>query len=220
MVSRCNSNAHPLNLQSEDYVFVSEEPTGQGQKLQHKFDGPYVVHRLSSPHMVILKDPDTNICRKDAVHMDRLKMAFIREPSPKPYFLDTVPTHKQTEFPLMNAEAEHQQNHMDTPEILDDYSSPKPTPSPPITARPKRIIRKPVRYRDFSGLSEDIVSSSDSSCRYKIKRIVGQRKYDKEVQYKVILCGEPSNKSFWVARKDLDAKALKCIDQNPPPVLS
>ena len=97
MVSRCNSNAHPLNLQSGDYVFVSEEPTGQGQKLQHKFDGPYVVHRLSSPHMVILKDPDTNICRKDAVHMDRLKMAFIREPSPKPYFLDRHCSYPQTD---------------------------------------------------------------------------------------------------------------------------
>lgn len=74
MVSRYSSGVQPLNLQSGDYVFLSTEPTGHGQKLQHKFEGPYVVHRLSSPQMVIIKDPNTNMCLKDAVHIDLLKM--------------------------------------------------------------------------------------------------------------------------------------------------
>lgn len=65
MVSRYNSKALPLNLQVGDYVLLSMDPKGQGQKLQHKFEGPFVVHSIPSPHMVTLKDPTTNICRKD-----------------------------------------------------------------------------------------------------------------------------------------------------------
>lgn len=42
MVSRYSSGVQPLHLQSGDYVFLSTERTGHGQKLQHKFEGPYV----------------------------------------------------------------------------------------------------------------------------------------------------------------------------------
>lgn len=84
MVSRYSSGVQPLNLQSGHYVFLSTEPTGHGQKLQHKFEGPCVLHRLSSPHMVIIKDPNTNMCLKDAVLIDRLKMEFVCEPAPSP----------------------------------------------------------------------------------------------------------------------------------------
>lgn len=42
MVSRYSSGVQPLHLQSGDYLFLSTERTGHGQKLQHKFEGPYV----------------------------------------------------------------------------------------------------------------------------------------------------------------------------------
>lgn len=99
-------------------------------------------------------------------------------------------------------------------------SSTEPILPQPVSVRPKRTIRKPVRYRNSTCVSEDIVSSSDWSSRYKIKCIVGQKQIDNDIQYKVTLCGEPSHKSFWVSRKDLDAKALIRIAKFPPPVLS
>lgn len=73
-----------------------------------------------------------------------------------------------------------------------------------------------MRYRNSTCVSEDIVSSSDWSNRYKIKGIVGQKQIDNDIQYKVTLCGEPSHKSFWVSRKDLDAKDLIRIAKFPP----
>lgn len=73
-----------------------------------------------------------------------------------------------------------------------------------------------MRYRNSTCVSEDIVSSSDWSNRYKIKGIVGQKQIDNDIQYKVTLCGEPSHKSFLVSRKDLDAKDLIRIAKFPP----
>lgn len=57
----------------------------------------------------------------------------------------------------------------------------------PVSVRPKRTIRKPVRYRNSTYVSEDIVSSSYLSSRYKIKRIVDQKQIDNDIQYKVTL---------------------------------
>lgn len=182
MVSRYSSGVQPLNLQSGDYVFQSTEPTGHGQKLQHKFEGPYVVHRLSSPHMVIIKDPNTNMCLKDAVHIDRLKMTFVREPAPSPYFMDSVQTQIQTETIPVDMEMHHQQMGTQSRGVPSTSSSTEPILPQPVSDRPKRTIRKPVRYRNSTCVSEDIVSSSDWSSRYKIKRIVGQKQIDNDIQ--------------------------------------
>lgn len=184
MVSRYSSGVQPLNLQSGDYVFQSTEPTGHGQKLQHKFEGPYVVHRLSSPssHMVIIKDPNTNMCLKDAVHIDRLKMTFVREPAPSPYFMDSVQTQIQTETIPVDMEMHHQQRGTQSRGVPSTSSSTEPILPQPVSDRPKRTIRKPVRYRNSTCVSEDIVSSSDWSSRYKIKRIVGQKQIDNDIQ--------------------------------------
>ena len=57
MVSRANNKMSPLDLTIGDYVYLRDEPTGQGQKLQAKFSGPYVVNQIPSPHLIQLRDP-------------------------------------------------------------------------------------------------------------------------------------------------------------------
>lgn len=152
--------------------------------------------------MVIMKDPNTNMCLKDAVHIDRLKMAFVREPAPSPYFMDSVQTQRQTETISADMEMHHQQMGTQSRVVYSTSLSTEPILPQPLSVRPKRTIRKPVRYRNSTYVSEDIVSSSDWSSRYKIKRIVGKKQIDNDKKYKVTLCGEPSHKSFLVFRKD------------------
>lgn len=228
MVSRYNSKAFPLNLQVGDYVLLSMDPKGQGQKLQHKFEGPFVVHSIPSPHMVTFKDPTTNICRKDTVHMDRLKMAFVREPSPMPYFMDKVVTRIETPIPeppqsnleVTQATGPSQDRPLPTKVVskeagLSQDSASLPTP----ISRPKRSIRKPLRFRNSDHTAGDIVSS-DSSSQFKIKRVIGQRLVGDDARYKVTLRGEPSHNSFWVSKNDLDAKARQRVNMYPPPLLA
>ena len=42
--------------------------------------------------MVILRDLQSTKCMTNPVHLNRLKMAYVREPTPKPYFLVKVVT--------------------------------------------------------------------------------------------------------------------------------
>ncbi|MCG8077951.1 MAG: DDE-type integrase/transposase/recombinase, partial [Candidatus Thiodiazotropha taylori] len=92
MLERANKNSDPLPIKEGDYVFLLTERTGVGQKIQNKFTGPFVIHRCISPHMVLLRNPDNGTVHKSEVHIDRLKMAYVREPDPTPYFLSKVVT--------------------------------------------------------------------------------------------------------------------------------
>lgn len=163
---------------------------------------------------------NTNMCLKDAVLIDRLKMEFVCEPVSSPYFMDSVQTQRQTDTIPVDMEMHHQQMGTQSRGVHSTSSSTEPILLQPMSVRPKRTIRKPVRYRNSTCVSENIGSSSDWSSRYKMKRIVGQKQIDNDKQYTVTLCGELSHKSFWVSRKDIDAKALIRIAKFPPPVLS
>lgn len=60
MVTSANKNSKELNIAERSYVYLQTETSGKGQQLQNRFSGPYVVEQLSSPHMVVLRDPATN----------------------------------------------------------------------------------------------------------------------------------------------------------------
>ena len=77
MLARANAKINPLNATPGDYVFLLTETVGVGQKLKHHYVGPYVIDRFSSPHMVVLHNPDTGVCLKTQVYLDRLKMAYV-----------------------------------------------------------------------------------------------------------------------------------------------
>ena len=49
--------------------------------------GPFVIDKFSSPHMAVLRNPDTGLCLERPVHLNRLKMAYVREPQPTPYHI-------------------------------------------------------------------------------------------------------------------------------------
>ena len=71
---------------------LTVEKTGAGQKVQNIFRGPFVIHRCVSSNMFLLRNPENGTICKSEVHLDSLKMAYIRKPEPTPYFLSKVVT--------------------------------------------------------------------------------------------------------------------------------
>ncbi|CAC5405680.1 unnamed protein product [Mytilus coruscus] len=85
MVERVNKTTSPLKLSVGDYVYLHDEPTGQGQKLQAKFSGPFIVDNIPSPHLIKIRDPENKRRLRMPVHINRFKMAYIRAPQPQTY---------------------------------------------------------------------------------------------------------------------------------------
>jgi hypothetical protein len=57
MVERANQNQKTLALTKGDYVYLTKDPTGVGQKLKYRHAGPYVIEKVNSPHTFSLVDP-------------------------------------------------------------------------------------------------------------------------------------------------------------------
>ena len=232
MVSRVNDKTNPLSLQPGDFVYLRDEPTGPGRKLQKVFSGPYVVGSLPSPHMAILKNPQSNTNLKHPIHLDRLKMAFVREPNPCPYFLDKVTTnvHDLSNLEGHNTATEQEQVQQVKSEIKEpEDPSVAESPQATIADPPRRSARqrqKPDRFQagdhnqDCIYSSNDIVQSdsvhSDSRGYHKIKRVLGRRRGFQGMEYLVHICGEASQKAFWVPESKLDYKARKSVQAKPP----
>lgn len=105
MIDRANANINPLSLVTGDYVYLSSEPSGPGRKFKARFTGPFIVADVQSSHMILLKDPVTGICQDKPVHINRLKIAYIRMPNPSNFFIDSVVTHpdnQHTTLELVN----------------------------------------------------------------------------------------------------------------------
>ena len=92
MLKRANKDSNPLHITEGDYVFLTTERTGFGQNIQSIFTGSFVIHRCVSPHMFLLRNPENGTIHNSEVQLDRLKMAYVREPEPTPYFLSKVVT--------------------------------------------------------------------------------------------------------------------------------
>lgn len=89
-LKRENSKTNPLHVDAGDYVYLLKDPTGKGQKFQNKYAGPYVIHEVISPHLVHLMDPTSAKLLHRPIHMNRLKLAYVRVPEPTGYFLPEV----------------------------------------------------------------------------------------------------------------------------------
>ena len=197
MVDTENSNTKDVLLKEGDYVFLQIEATGEGQKFQNRFDGPYVIEKLLSPHMVQLKDPRTNKLLSQ-IHRDRLKIAYVREPTPSNYF--SVSKCVQ-------------------PKSYKSSATQTQVDRNPVVRRSDRKRQKPIRYRDDAHADPDDLQSfsvsSDSDGYHKIKRVLGQR----DSKYLVQIVGEPADNAVWVASTALNAKAKRAVNINPPPTL-
>ena len=96
-------------------------------------------------------------------------------------------------------------------------------PVPQESLRPRRLRRKPLRYRDLDHsdpLSAEISSMSDSGTLYKVKRVLGQRGSGNSKEYLVHFCGEPAQNSMLLPWEALNAKTQQVIKQQLLPLLS
>ncbi|CAC5402263.1 unnamed protein product [Mytilus coruscus] len=191
MKERENKKTNPLKLNIGDFVYMLKEVVGPGKKLQPKYSGPYVVHEILSPHIVKLREKDSGKLFKNPVHLDRLKIAFVRAPNPTNYFIPISVKNEQT---LNEIEKRAITNSEPTSNVVSDEPNSEPSVNNNLRTRPVRQIRKPMRYRsELGNISESTVADTSSSEQtdntfYKVKRILAQRKrnecYEYLVQYK------------------------------------
>ncbi|CAC5394394.1 unnamed protein product [Mytilus coruscus] len=174
-----------------------KEVVGPGKKLQPKYSGPYVVHEILSPHIVKLREKDSGKLFKNPVHLDSLKIAFVRAPNPTNYFIPISVKNEQT---LNEIEKRAITNSEPTSNVVSDEPNSEPSVNNNLRTRPVRQIRKPMRYRsELGNISESTVADTSSSEQtdntfYKVRRILAQRKRNECYEYLVQYKGEPAKK--------------------------
>lgn len=222
MTERCNKKINPLKLDVGDYVYMLADPTGQGRKLQPKYNGPYIVHSIVSDHIVKLRMPETGKVLKNDVHLDRLKIAYIRAPQPTDYFVPEVRTKIGRTGKVEPLDKDTTTDNQTVDNIVSESSDTDRSSSAlaPLR-RSTRVRKRPVR---FEGLSFDNASSSDngattSDTYYKIKRILAQRTRDGQKEYKVQFKGEPAQNAMWIPYDQMNSHAKTVINRKPVPQL-
>ena len=226
MLARANAKINPLNATPGDYVFLLTETVGVGQKLKQHYVGPYVIDTFSSPHMAVLRNPDTGVCMKTPVYLDRLKMAYIREPQPTPYFMSRVATCENGQQTDGQNDAQAVQNVDDNGGTLlnQQLTSDEQTVDyvVPNLRQSSRTHKVPERYGFGLNPEEDISSEDsfkDSHGFHKVKRFLGQRPNRDTTEYLVQLRGEPAESAVWIPISSLNSKAKEQVTQKPPPVI-
>jgi hypothetical protein len=195
MTERTNKSSNPLTLDIGDFVYRLTDSIGPGKKFQSKYSGPFIVNEILSPTLVKLKDKNTGKLLKNPVHLDCLKIAFVRAPNPTNYFIQEPAVANETEHDIndqqSNSEKKKQPVTKNTENTSNDDIQDLHLPT---GSRPKRQIRKPVRYLLNSeyGDQTSVESSSTDSTYFKIKRILTQRTRNGNqeylVQYKGTIC--------------------------------
>ena len=186
------------------YVYLLHETSGKAQKLQNKYKGPFVVNKYISPHLVILRDPPSTKCLTNPVHLNRLKMAYVREPTPKPYFLGKVVTCENNPQVTRDSIKSQPVNNEENQSRLEIKLN-----GDVELCRSCRNRKPPDRHGYPVDL--DVILSSDDGIMdemgyHKIKRILGQKCLDNKKLYLVHLVGEHA---VWVPFSSLNGKAKK-----------
>lgn len=194
-----NTNVRSLQIAEGDFVYLKTDTTGKGSKLHNSYEGPFLVHRTLSPHTVGLKDPTGLKKFPHPVHLNRLKLAHIRSNNP-----------------IMNLKGDDGRLSHQSKSNESDSADLNFKPTPP--RRSSRLRAVTNNYTDKSIL--DFMLSSDDSSVYKIKHILGCNTSGAVPYYLVHLQGEPSHKSQWVTKDQLDHKARKHVEEFPPKLLN
>ena len=229
MVNRANAQSQVLHLTAGDYVYLTSTPSGTGQKLQPKYSGPHVVQSVLSDHRVFLMDKDGKPVSEDPVHINRLKMAYVRQPSPLPYLMGPVTTRKDLQPKVSDHSTQTDEIHIATPpeqhspdvqtETVSAESDQQPLSPDTLPKRPVRTRRKPLRFRDSDHISSLTSGCFDSGQYYKVKRVIGQRIQNNKTSYLVQFSGEPAQNAMWISWEDLSPKAKRVVKSKPPPIL-
>ena len=164
-----------------------------GAKLHRRYDGPFLVSNVNSQHLVTLNDPTGKKTFSHPIHLNRLKLAHMRNNFPMHPFQDKI------EQPI--------------PHSTRGQTKAEPRVDP--VRRSERLQNK------LSSKAEHIIDFSFSSDNdvCKIKKVLGQRSHDGLTYYLVHLRGEPSTQGSWVKASQLDYKAKQAIKNSPPPIL-
>ena len=205
MIDSTNKDLKPLALQNGDYVFLQKQTTGKGQKLQEQYTGPYVIKHVISDHIVRLHDPTAAVNKEHDVHINRLKRAYVREPTPSKFF--SVTSSRRVTHVHQSSQTE--------PNTCGDM------PLRPPLRRSERSKQPPLRYRDNSHVNPItyMSTSSDSDGLHKVKKVIGQRHSPRGIQYLIHVVGEPADNAFWVHSSSLNAKARQSVLDRPPPFI-
>ena len=219
MLDRENAKTHPLQVKPGDYVYLNQTSTGKGQKLQPQWTGPFVVDQVPSPHTILLKNPATGRCQRHPIHINRLKMAYVRESNPSPYFLDRVVTNGVGDR-LPSPDISEAISNRGASTVSDNSTvGNKPHGSSQLPRQPlrrsTRLRTRPSYYLEPIAPSAVLSSSeSDRGQHHKIKRVLGRRNAS---EYLVQLVGEPAQQAFWVKKHTMDQKARRGVELKPLP---
>ena len=228
------NNTSSVDLKPGDYVYITNEYTGPAKKLKNVFAGPYIVDSIHSKHMIFLKDPTGQKKFTNPVHTDRLKVAYVRQPTKNKFF---SVTHKQcfatsatqTEsageiFPINDAQPPVPPDFnvkLTVPNTDNTENSILKTniPDLPVVSRPKRNIQRPIRFRESDHVDPNDLELVENARPSKTKRVLAQRHTTQGVQYLIQIVGEPAQNAKWFMPDELDTKANNLISNRPPPVV-
>ncbi|CAC5414436.1 unnamed protein product [Mytilus coruscus] len=213
MIERPNQTAHNLSLEKGDYVYLGKDPRGAGQKFKLNQTGPYIIHRIDSPHLYSLMEPKTNKVIPQPVHINRLKPAYIRVPNPCEYFMNRVISKQDT---VDTASTSRDNSTSDKSSTNTDEA-----PEVPNQRRSTRQKQKPVSFRDdsFVTLSGTDTSPASDGTLLKVKRFLAKKNHDGNIHYLAHLIGEPAQNSIWIDENQLGPKARALLKSRPPPII-
>lgn len=148
------------------------------------------------------------------MHVNRLKPAYVREPTPNPYFKEAgqIRIDSSVHMTEQATQTSNITNENITDNAIVSDTSCSSNPTEVTQSRPKRTLRKPIRYCDGADTSD--VKSSDKNRKI---RIIAQRTYGPNIEYLVKTVGDPSEHSVWLPQSKLNAVAKRYVQLNPPP---
>ncbi|WAR13936.1 POL4-like protein [Mya arenaria] len=128
--------------------------------------------------MVVLADLNSTVTFKKSVHIDRLKLAYIRQPVPLNYFEATTKVPEAIFRTSATQTVVEKSEQMEVPKVDNDGGY----------TRPKRVIQKPVRFLSSYKLD-------------KVKCILAPRDGPDGLAYLIHFVGEPAHISIWTSQK-------------------
>ena len=163
MLTRANDKVEMLQVTKGDYVYLEDQPAGAAKKLRNYYSGPYVVETVSSPHTVMLFDPNGVKTFSEPIHIDRIKHASVRISEPLNFFKvvtrmpDIVTISKSCQTEVVN---QHNEPVLtETPSHNSDKVIESSNHEPVITETPENSI-KSVDNQNEPVLTETPIKST------------------------------------------------------------
>ena len=128
------------------------------------------MNEILSPTLVKLKDKNTGKLFKNPVHLDRLKIAFVRAPNPTNCCIQEPVVANETEHDVNDQQSNSEKRKQPVTKNTNTSNDDIQDLHLPTRSRPKRQIRKPVRYLSNSeyGHQTSVDSSSTDSPYFKL----------------------------------------------------